>query len=176
MANTAGGLPYPVGTDFVVDGDNAMRALAEASDARTLYGGYTRVHTVASVGGWSAAWVSIPYDAALVGAKPAVPPGFRYDATKRAFIIQVAGIYLMQMAASGSAGTFAIRIRAAGRTLASATATADSWSSATSAFGYLDVGAEVAGQFFQLAGSLTTPADAPDTPNFLTITHLPIIK
>lgn len=34
MANTPGGLPYPIGTDRVVDGDNAIRALAEAVEAR----------------------------------------------------------------------------------------------------------------------------------------------
>jgi len=32
MATTPGGLPYPIGTDFVVDGDNAIRALAEELD------------------------------------------------------------------------------------------------------------------------------------------------
>lgn len=34
MATTPGGLPYPVGTDLVVDGDNAIRALAEAVEAK----------------------------------------------------------------------------------------------------------------------------------------------
>lgn len=35
MATTpAKGWPYPVGTDFVVDGDNAMRAISEMLDAR----------------------------------------------------------------------------------------------------------------------------------------------
>lgn len=35
MANTPNkGWPYPTGTDFVVDGDNAMRAIAEQLDAR----------------------------------------------------------------------------------------------------------------------------------------------
>lgn len=32
MATTGRGLPYPVGTDLIVDGDNAIRALAEALD------------------------------------------------------------------------------------------------------------------------------------------------
>jgi len=36
MATTANGLPYPVGTDKVVDGDDAIRALAEAIDAKVL--------------------------------------------------------------------------------------------------------------------------------------------
>jgi hypothetical protein len=34
MAATANGFPYPVGTDLVRDGDNAIKALAEAVDAR----------------------------------------------------------------------------------------------------------------------------------------------
>lgn len=34
MALTTNGLPYPVGTDLVVDGDDAIRALAEALDPR----------------------------------------------------------------------------------------------------------------------------------------------
>ena len=34
MAGSINGLPYPTGTDKVVDGDNAIRALAEAIDAR----------------------------------------------------------------------------------------------------------------------------------------------
>lgn len=37
-STTTHGLPYPVGTDRVMDGDNAMQALAEAVDAH-LYGG-----------------------------------------------------------------------------------------------------------------------------------------
>lgn len=32
---TPGGLPYPTGTDLVRDGDNAIKALAEAIDPRT---------------------------------------------------------------------------------------------------------------------------------------------
>jgi hypothetical protein len=35
-SNTTNGLPYPVGTDRIMDGDNAMQALAEAVDAKTL--------------------------------------------------------------------------------------------------------------------------------------------
>jgi hypothetical protein len=34
MATTPGGLPYPVGTDLVVNGDDAIKALAEALDPR----------------------------------------------------------------------------------------------------------------------------------------------
>lgn len=37
MAGNINGLPYPTGTDFLVDGDNAIRALAEAADARVPF-------------------------------------------------------------------------------------------------------------------------------------------
>lgn len=35
-SNTAHGLPYPVGTDRVMDGDNAIQALAETLDTKLL--------------------------------------------------------------------------------------------------------------------------------------------
>jgi len=36
MATTPGGLPYPVGTDLVVNGDDAIKALADALDVLLL--------------------------------------------------------------------------------------------------------------------------------------------
>ena len=36
-ANTTHGLPYPLGTDRVMDGDNAIKALAEALDPASPY-------------------------------------------------------------------------------------------------------------------------------------------
>ena len=39
MATTPGGLPYPVGTDKVVDGDDAIKALALALDPRIIKAG-----------------------------------------------------------------------------------------------------------------------------------------
>lgn len=43
MATTPKGYPYPVGTDRVMDGDDAIKALAEAVDSDALY---TRATTV----------------------------------------------------------------------------------------------------------------------------------
>lgn len=40
MAGTIGGLPYPTGTDKVVDGDDAIRALATAVDRNPLAAAY----------------------------------------------------------------------------------------------------------------------------------------
>jgi hypothetical protein len=52
MATTPGGLPYPIGTDKVVDGDNAIEALARALDPRIIKAGawtpYTPTWTASS--------------------------------------------------------------------------------------------------------------------------------
>ena len=47
MAGTIRGLPYPTGTDFVVDGDNAIRELAESIDERPYFiaGGSANITT-----------------------------------------------------------------------------------------------------------------------------------
>jgi hypothetical protein len=47
MATTANGLPYPVGTDKVVNGDDAIKALADALQARG--GGFSWVAAKVSV-------------------------------------------------------------------------------------------------------------------------------
>ena len=63
MATTPGGLPYPVGTDFVVDGDDAIHALATALDPRVDDTGWITTGLVWTAGagpgnptgGWRAA-------------------------------------------------------------------------------------------------------------------------
>lgn len=54
-ANTTHGLPYPVGTDRVMDGDNAIQNLAQAVDTKLLdmfiQGGY-----LAAVSSTAASW------------------------------------------------------------------------------------------------------------------------
>lgn len=47
MAQTTRGWPYPVGTDYVVDGDNAMRAISERLDSVL---GLTRLATIDMTG------------------------------------------------------------------------------------------------------------------------------
>lgn len=49
-STTTNGLPYPVGTDRVMDGDNAIQALAEAIDTKALFTGDTGVITPAAAG------------------------------------------------------------------------------------------------------------------------------
>jgi hypothetical protein len=65
MATTAGGLPYPVGTDKVRDGDNAIKALAEALDARSVtpgstYGKFRFVNGMYATGTDGRVWIAIP--------------------------------------------------------------------------------------------------------------------
>jgi hypothetical protein len=45
---TTNGLPYPTGTDLLMNGDNAIQALAEAIDAKTLAS--TGILTLAAAG------------------------------------------------------------------------------------------------------------------------------
>lgn len=47
---TTNGLPYPVGTDRVMDGDNAMQSLAEAVDTKALLSGDTGNVSAVSAG------------------------------------------------------------------------------------------------------------------------------
>jgi hypothetical protein len=76
MGTTAGGLPYPEGTDHVVDGDDAIQALAEALQLRghgsrlearrvgqtTSPGGYTGIvfQTAFAAAPVVVAWVMAP--------------------------------------------------------------------------------------------------------------------
>jgi hypothetical protein len=68
MAMTAGGLPYPVGTDAVVQGDDAIKALAEAVGSRLASGltgatsdGNGMVFAPAGFAGRTAiAWPAVP--------------------------------------------------------------------------------------------------------------------
>jgi hypothetical protein len=50
VGTTTNGLPYPEGSDRVADGDNAIRALAEAVDKKAVYGVDTGFISLASAG------------------------------------------------------------------------------------------------------------------------------
>lgn len=177
MANTTGGLPYPVGTDFVVDGDNAIRALAESTDARTTYGGLIQVRQSSAQSGYpGATWFSVPFDQTPYTIRPAVPPGVRWDYAARAFVIQTAGVYFVWATVTMTGGTYSMRIRHNGeRTLALQTATSQSYTVSTSAVSYLPSGAQILVQVFVVSGTLSTPADTNDNPLMFGITHLPQI-
>jgi hypothetical protein len=58
MATTPGGLPYPIGTDFVVDGDNAIRALAEELDGE-IYSRWAMASGMQPLVGGFVAWTGV---------------------------------------------------------------------------------------------------------------------
>lgn len=60
MAGVIGGLPYPTGTDLVVDGDNAIEALARAVDHNPASLG-TGLVTLAMSSGWAVLGTGIRY-------------------------------------------------------------------------------------------------------------------
>lgn len=55
---TANGFPYPVGTDRVMDGDDAIRALAEYTDAKTMCWGHATKGGNQALGTNATAWFS----------------------------------------------------------------------------------------------------------------------
>lgn len=64
MATTPSGWPYPQGTDFVVDGDNAIRALADMLEARRSFATFTVPTFSGAAGGFG-----IPKGLVLVPAR-----------------------------------------------------------------------------------------------------------
>jgi hypothetical protein len=68
MATTTGGLPYPVGTDLVKDGDNAIKALADALDLHAAKPLGSAVMTAATLpaGGGTLGLCSSPLTVAAV--------------------------------------------------------------------------------------------------------------
>lgn len=64
MGATPSGLPWPEGTDLVRDGDNAIRALAEAIEARMWSSGtyqkYRFLSGMYSTGSDGRVWITIP--------------------------------------------------------------------------------------------------------------------
>lgn len=63
-SSTPKGYPYPVGTDLVMDGDNAMQALAEAVDSTALITRATTVGQSLVAGTGTVNWVS--WNAAVI--------------------------------------------------------------------------------------------------------------
>ena len=94
MPTNANGWPYPVGTDKVIDGDNAIKALADALPGR----GGVEVTATDSVTVPNAAWsgVSVGTAGASYGA------GWRTDATSP--IIDVPGWWQVDLSVTWAAG------------------------------------------------------------------------
>ena len=176
MANTPGGLPYPVGTDFVVDGDNAIRALAEALDRRVAYGGSMRAYASSGTTGYSTSYIAIPYNTVDTAATfPTAPPGFTFSAANRGFTIVTPGMYLIHANATVGQANTVFRIRAGSRTLALLANSSTLFAMSLSAHAYLAAGTLVTAQIALLSGSGSSAADSADSPTDLRITHLPFM-
>lgn len=174
MANTTGGLPYPVGTDFVVDGDNAIRALAEALDRRVAYGGSARAYASAGSSGYGTSYISIPYNT-LDYSYPTAPPGFTWSAANRGFTIVVPGMYLIQATATVPQANTVFRIQAGTRTLALMANSSTLFAMSLSAHSYLAAGTLVTAQMAMVTGTGSSSADGLSSPTDLRISHLPFM-
>lgn len=87
---TPGGLPYPTGSDLVVQGDNAIRALAEGTDgkfANPLFQSFTAVRNAVPTGNTN-------YSITLTPLRASVPPmPYTYDGADQSLLLP-AGLYL----------------------------------------------------------------------------------
>jgi hypothetical protein len=106
MANTTNGLPYPLGTDKVVDGDNQIRALAEAVDTAVLPHGYARARCTTAAAHGPGAWNITQLDV-LADARGAQP--WTLDAANRRLRVTKAGVYLISATLTMN-GTFALAL------------------------------------------------------------------
>jgi hypothetical protein len=107
VANTPNGLPYPVGTDLVVNGDDAIAALAQKVDTSLLPHGYARARclTAASAGAnaWNLCWLDALAD--VHGAQP-----WQLVSANRWIWIQKAGVYSLSGFVTMSAANFGVAI------------------------------------------------------------------
>lgn len=172
MANTTNGLPFPVGTDKVVDGDNAIRALAEAVDANLLPFGHVRARCTTSSSHGGAAWNLCPLDV-LADAKGAQP--WVLEAVSRRVKVTKAGVYLIAASLTMN-GTLALAIATSldGTTwnrTASVPVGSVNYANATSTVVYLAVNTYVAMMMYSPT-TQSTLADTPSTPSFLSLQAL----
>jgi len=122
MANTSRGYPYPVGTDRVADGDNAMQALAEKVDSQLGYGicsGDAIIPAPGTAG--ASASVSVTFPVGLftqppkvVGSVAAAVPSAFYGVTVST-ITTAAGTTLYGSRLTGPASTIPVQYIAHGR-------------------------------------------------------------
>jgi hypothetical protein len=96
MATTTNGLPYPVGTDLVVNGDDAIKALAQAVDTAVLPHAHVRARCTTALsagpGAWNICWLDVFADA------HGPQTGWALEAANRRVKILKSGVYLLQAA------------------------------------------------------------------------------
>jgi hypothetical protein len=168
MAATAGGLPYPVGTDKVVNGDDAIKALAQTTDDRLLFAGYLRARAAGPSSGIAAgAWTIMILDdwTETTGVQP-------WTWTSGGITITKSGVYAIQAVASlTSGGTFLAKVTSGANSLGQAASTAQSFTAGVAAIRQLAAGSVLRLQVFP-AGVAACPGDTADAPTYLSIVGL----
>jgi hypothetical protein len=173
MATTSGRLPYPVGTDKVVNGDDAIAALAQKIDDGAYYGGTIRALNNAVSGVLTQnTWQTVPLgaysDVSLPTNAGIALPG------NSTFLINRAGLYHFAAVVTLSAGSFAARIIEVNATRVIAAAYATAPLQYVSLSGTLNAGAgwQFRLQVYPLAAGVTIPVDSNANPVTMVATHL----
>jgi hypothetical protein len=167
MATTPGGLPYPVGTDHVVDGDDAIKALALGVENKKRPSGRLRM-TVLTGGYAQSTWNTVPFDseAWLFGGISGAL--HRVGST---YVIDKAGLFLASATISGSASAYLARVIASGQLIAAGAAGAAQEFTVTGIM-WLAAGQAVSAQVFPTTAGFQTPADTPARPVCLDVEAL----
>lgn len=172
MGTTTHGLPWPNGTDFVVDGDDAIRALAEKIDALTLPFGYARARCLtaagAGPGAWNVAWLDAWAD--QHGHQP-----WTLEAASRRIKVLTAGVYSLSGVLTMN-GTFALGVALSADAItwdrvASVPIGGTNYTNSVSTVRYIPANTYVALMMYQ-ATTLATVADTPGSPSYLAIQAL----
>lgn len=174
MATTPGGLPYPVGTDLVVDGDDQIRALATTIDS-AAFGGSSRIRASAASAALPInAWATVPLNTQTDLHVPSSAPAFTYTSGASGFTINTNGLYLVSASLTLTSALFLGRIINGGTTLAqqSKADAAVGTTMTMSVARWLTAGAVITLQVFPTAAALTTPVDSAGAPVWLTIAAL----
>lgn len=173
MANTTNGLPHPVGTDKVVDGDDAIRALAEAVDTRVLPFGYARARATQAAAHGASAWGLMFLDvlADQHGQQP-----WTLEAGSRRMKVTKAGVYSLTAVVSMSGGSAAVGVAfstdgATWDRVASVPIGTVNFTNSVSTTRYIAANTYVAVMMYQ-ATTLNNVADAANTPTYLAIQAL----
>lgn len=166
MANTPGGLPYPVGTDFVADGDNAIRALADKLDAVLMYAGTLRANQTSAGGVGSGVWSKLVYGATTDtgGLQP-------WTVNASGLTINKTGVYMFTAVATMGASDFKLRL-AIGTTIMGQTSTTLGNTATLTVFRYMPAGSVVAAEI-QPNASGTVLAHSSANPTYLSVMALP---
>lgn len=173
MATTTNGLPYPLGTDLVVNGDDAIKALAEKVDQSVLPFGYVRARCTTTASHGAAAWNIAQMDV-LADARGAQP--WTLEAGSRRLKILKAGVYSLAMSLTTAGGVPAVGIAispdgVAWDRIASAPIGTINYTNVCATIRYLPANTYVVMMFYTSA-TLSVVADAANSPTYLAVQAL----